>query len=184
MLKFITGNKNKFKEVSVGLAPLRIEQLNIDLLEIQELDRKKIIEHKIKEAFKHHKGEFLVEDASFYLQAFNYKFPGPFVKWFQQAVTNNDIVALVNKTQKLGVKYVVVIGYAKSPSQIKFFEGVVEGSIVKKKGKGGFGFDPIVIPKGSKKTLAQMKEVGDYSLSARGKALVKLKKYLKTRNQN
>ena len=41
MLKFITGNKTKFKEVSAVLAPIKLVMVNISLEEIQELDSAK-----------------------------------------------------------------------------------------------------------------------------------------------
>jgi len=58
--------QNKFKEVQAVLAPIKLEQVDIDLAEIQELDARKIIEHKLKEAFKHRKGKFIIDDSSLY----------------------------------------------------------------------------------------------------------------------
>src|ERR1700704_4373914 len=83
MLKFITGNKNKVAEAKFIFPEL--EQLNIDLEEIQELDPKKIIAHKIKEALKHCPGEFIIEDQAFYIDCLN-GFPGPLIRWFWQPV--------------------------------------------------------------------------------------------------
>ena len=54
MLKFITGNKNKFQEFQAILGEGNVEQLDIDLNEIQEIDAHKIIRHKLQEALKHH----------------------------------------------------------------------------------------------------------------------------------
>ena len=70
MLKFLTGNKGKFLEMQAALAPVPLKQVRIDLEEIQGLDRRKIIEHKLEEAFKHHGSNFLIEDVSFYLPFF------------------------------------------------------------------------------------------------------------------
>ncbi len=178
MLKFLTGNKNKYREVCIGLAPFQVEQLDIDLTEIQEIDRYKIIEHKLQEAFKHHKGEFLLEDDSLYLELFDYKFPGPLVKWFNGSIGIKKLSELAIKNKKTGVRLNVIFALASSQKNIKYFEAVLKGNITKPKGKSGFGFDPIFKPLGYNKTLAQIKEEDDYTVSARGKALVKLKKYL------
>ncbi len=67
MIYFITGNKNKFQEAR-ALLP-RIEQLDIDLPEIQEIDAEKIIEAKLIAAFEHKKGAFIVEDTSLYFES-------------------------------------------------------------------------------------------------------------------
>ena len=55
--------------------------------------------------------------------------------------------------------------------------GEVEGSISKsKKGNNGFGYDPIFIPRGYKKTFAQMKPQKKYSMDHRYLAFKKIKK--------
>lgn len=58
------------------------------------------------------------------------------------------------------------------------FEGRCEGSIaLGKKGVGGFGYDPIFIPMGLSKTLAELPEYEKNLLSHRGKAMSQLKKF-------
>ena len=60
-----------------------------------------------------------------------------------------------------------------------FFEGKVYGKISEEpKGKRGFGYDPIFIPKGFKKTFAQMTSSEKNIISHRSIAVNKLKKYL------
>ena len=56
--------------------------------------------------------------------------------------------------------------------------GVVEGKISKRKlGKNGFGYDPIFIPKGYKKTFGQMKISEKLKIDHRIKAFKKIKKF-------
>ena len=60
-----------------------------------------------------------------------------------------------------------------------FFEGVVEGFITDHPiGNGGFGYDPIFIPKGFSCTFSQMSLHEKNKISHRGKALQKLITYL------
>ncbi|MFA5990830.1 MAG: non-canonical purine NTP pyrophosphatase [Candidatus Doudnabacteria bacterium] len=178
MLKFITGNKTKFKEVQMALAPIQIEQVDISLHEIQGVDPKKIIEHKLKEAFKHHKGEFIIDDSSLFLSCFDYKLPGPLIKWFNDTIGTKKIYQMCKKMSNTKAKAVTYIGYAKSPKEIKFFDGVLTGSIVDSKGAYDFGYDPIFLPNGGNETLSQIKSSGDFLSSPRGLAVLKLKKYL------
>lgn len=52
-----------------------------------------------------------------------------------------------------------------------FFEGVCEGQIAEApKGDGGFGYDPIFIPKGSDKTFAEMSREEKSAFSHRARA--------------
>ena len=120
MIYFITGNKNKFEEAKKVIPEL--EQLDLDLNEIQEIDSRKIIEEKLKEAFNHKKGEFIVEDTSLNIKALN-GLPGPLIKWFLKALGNIGIYNIVEKLGEYNAEGSVVLGYAKSEKEIYFFEG-------------------------------------------------------------
>ena len=178
MLKFITGNKIKFKEVAAVLAPIKIKQIDIDLTEIQELNPRKIIEHKLYEAFKHQKGEFIIDDSSLYLKCFDYKLPGPLVKWFNDTIGGKGYAKLVKQMGESRAKAKTIIGYAKNSKSILFFEGNLNGKVVEPRGKYDFGYDPIFVPVGKRETLSEIKSTGDFASSPRGIAVLKLKKYL------
>jgi len=60
--------------------------------------------------------------------------------------------------------------------------GVLEGTLTETpRGEGGFGYDPVFIPKGAKKTLAEMTEAEKNALSHRAKALHDLMAQVKAR---
>ena len=60
------------------------------------------------------------------------------------------------------------------------FEGVVEGEIATQKmGEGGFGYDPIFIPKGFSQSFAQMPLNEKNKMSHRGRATAKFVAFLK-----
>ena len=57
--------------------------------------------------------------------------------------------------------------------------GKVEGKISAKKiGKNGFGYDPIFIHRGKKKTFGEMKFKNKFKIDHRAKAFIKIKKFL------
>lgn len=59
------------------------------------------------------------------------------------------------------------------------FEGVVEGEIIhEKKGKDGFGYDPVFLPEGYSLTFAEMPSGLKNSISHRGRAMARLIDYL------
>src|SRR5436853_5299848 len=95
-LTFITGNKNKVKWTQ-KYSPFPVEYKKLDLIEIQSLDGKKVVEHKIKEAYKIIKKPVLVEDTSLVFHSFK-SLPGPFIKWFLQELGTNGLCDLI--TQK------------------------------------------------------------------------------------
>ncbi len=56
--------------------------------------------------------------------------------------------------------------------------GIVRGIISdKKKGKNGFGYDPIFIPEGSDLTFGQMNPIKKYKIDHRFKAFKRIKKF-------
>ena len=56
--------------------------------------------------------------------------------------------------------------------------GIVKGKIsAQKKGKNGFGYDPIFIPNGYDKTFGEMKAKLKMSIDHRSKAYLKIKKF-------
>ena len=63
--------------------------------------------------------------------------------------------------------------------EIKVFTGKVEGEIShEKRGERGFGFDPIFIPLGSSKTVAEMELEEKNNFSHRAKSVKNMIKYL------
>jgi len=177
-INFITGNKTKFKEVSELLKPIKVNQVDIDLEEVQEVEPKKVVAHKIEEAFSRHKGPFIVEDSGLMLDCLGGKLPGPFIKWFLQYQGIVGIAKLAKASKKTRAKAYTLIALAKNQTDIKFFLGEVSGFIVPPEGKYRFGYDEIFMPSGQKRTLSEMKHLGDYTKSSRAVAVKKLKKYI------
>jgi len=69
-----------------------------------------------------------------------------------------------------------------TPEGIRQFEGEVQGKIIDdKRGTEGFGYDPIFLPDGFSKTLAEMSLAEKSAISHRARAFKKLVAYLKGR---
>lgn len=176
MIYFITGNEKKFMEMKAILP--EIERLDIDLPEIQDLDPHAIIRAKLEEALRHHNGEFIVEDTSVSMECLN-GLPGPFIKWFLQTVGARGLADLTEKFGNERATVTIIIGYAKSAEDIRFFEGMVHGRIVSPRGERGFGWDPIFQPDGSDQTYAEMGPDEKSKISPRRIALDQLAASLK-----
>jgi XTP/dITP diphosphohydrolase len=69
-----------------------------------------------------------------------------------------------------------------TPEGIRQFDGEVQGKIIDdKRGTEGFGYDPIFLPDGFSKTLAEMSLAEKSAISHRARAFKKLVAYLKGR---
>jgi len=174
-LYFITGNEGKFND-SKKFFP-NIQQLDIDLPEIQGIDSKKIIKEKIKGAFEHVEGEFIVEDTSLSFDCLN-GLPGPLIKWFEKSLGNEGLVEIVEKLGNNRAEAKITLGYARNRDEIHYFDGSIKGKIVPPRGEHGFGWDPIFEPEGYSKTLADMTREEKNLMSMRKIAMEKLKRFL------
>ncbi len=66
-----------------------------------------------------------------------------------------------------------------------YFEGELKGTIISEmKGMNGFGYDPIFVPEGETRTLAEMSSEEKNSISHRAIALDKMKAFLKEYKTN
>jgi len=173
-LIFLTGNQNKLEEAKSVIPQL--ESLDIDLPEIQSIDAYEVIKYKLQGAFEHHEGEFIVEDTSLYIDSLN-GLPGPLIKWFMKTVGNEGLVKMAEALGGTKAEAKVIIGYANSKDNIKFFEGSTNGEIVAPRGELGWGWDPIFLPNGYSKTFGEMTSEEKYDISMRKVAFSKLKKF-------
>ena len=82
------------------------------------------------------------------------------------------------KTKKIKARFVCALTiYGPNQKIIKSI-GKIEGHISPSmKGKNGFGYDPIFIPKGKKITFGEMKAYQKYKIDHRFKAYKKIKKF-------
>lgn len=86
------------------------------------------------------------------------------------------------KTER-SARFMTVIALVEGDSET-FFEGVVEGEIAtERRGKGGFGYDPVFRPEGSTLTFAEMTDEQKNAVSHRGRATRLLVEYLKKNNK-
>jgi non-canonical purine NTP pyrophosphatase (RdgB/HAM1 family) len=182
MIEFITGNNGKFNEAVRMLDPLKVRLLNIDLDEVQSLDAKKVLRHKLGQALKYRKGNFFVEDTCVYFKGLKNKLPGPLAKWFWEALEPVGVYEMVKGLSTDHAEMHSTIGFVENKNKIAFFSSKIVGRIVKPKGTYGFGFDIIFQPENTNKTLSELKGEGKFEYSPRCGAMAKLKKYLMKNN--
>ncbi len=156
-LYFATSNRHKFSEAKDVLKNydinLRIIERKFE--EIQSDDPRKIATHALRKALMKDKSPMIVEDAGLFINALN-GFPGPYSSYVQRTLGIDGIIRLMSGKDDMKAEFRSVVAFGDS-SIIKTFQGVIRGTIsMQPKGKMGFGFDPIFIPKSSGKTFAEM----------------------------
>jgi len=103
---------------------------------------------------------------------------GDFVKAMNRVFKELDKKNKNWKTKKIKARFICALTiYGSNQKTIKSI-GKVEGYISHIiKGKNGFGYDPIFIPKGKKITFGEMKPLQKYKMDHRFKAFKKIKKF-------
>ena len=83
------------------------------------------------------------------------------------------------RNRKINAKFICALTIYWPSGKYKTTIGKILGKISNKKiGKRGFGYDPIFIPRGSKKTFGQISPKKKYKIDHRYKAFQKIKKFL------
>jgi non-canonical purine NTP pyrophosphatase (RdgB/HAM1 family) len=154
-ITYITGNQKKADYLASYLG-FPILHKKIDLDEIQSLDLKKIVAHKVRQAYDIVKSPVVVEDTSLGFTAWG-GFPGPFVKYLGEAMPLDEICSLFDGKER-GAVARCVFGYFDGKNEA-YFEGEIKGALAEKPaGEGAFGFGRIFVPDGFSGTQAELSE--------------------------
>ena len=83
------------------------------------------------------------------------------------------------KFKKIKARFICALSICYLDKKIASVLGKIEGHISEKpKGKNGFGYDPIFIPKNKRKTFGEMSSLQKYKIDHRLNAFKKIKKFL------
>ena len=83
------------------------------------------------------------------------------------------------KDKKIKARFICALSICYLDKKIASVSGKIEGYISSKpKGKNGFGYDPIFIPKNRRKTFGEMNSIQKYRIDHRFVAFKKIRKFL------
>jgi non-canonical purine NTP pyrophosphatase (RdgB/HAM1 family) len=179
-ITFITGNAKKAEQLAWHLhVPMKHRKL--DLVEIQSLDLREVVEDKARRAYEAVGAPVLVEDTSLVFNALG-RLPGPLIKWFLKELDIEGLCRLLDGYTDRTALAKVLFGYFDGVT-LQTFEGSWPGTIAAKpQGEQGFGWDPIFIPTSDdnpdNKTWGEMTMEEQVSTSMRREALQMLEKTL------
>ena len=184
---FATNNEHKLKEVRAILGSkfkiLNLEEIgcNEELPEERDTLKGNSLQ-KAEYVFQKYKVACFADDTGLEVEALRGA-PGVYSARYagDQRSSEHNIDLLLKNLEGKGnrkARFRTVITLIQ-PSGLYQFEGIVEGSILEdRKGKGGFGYDPVFLPKGFSKTLAEMSMEGKNQISHRARATEKLVEFL------
>ena len=178
----MTGNKGKFEEARIVLSKFDIEphMVDLDVDEPQSDSIDYVSKVTALSSLDTLKTPLFVEDAGLFISALR-GFPGVFSAYVHSTIGLDGILKLMEGFPDRSAAFRSAVGFTCptiSP-KVLLFEGKVEGTIAgSPKGSGGFGFDPIFIPRDSSLTYAQMKAEDKCRTSHRARALESMGAYL------
>lgn len=186
---FATNNKHKLEEIrailgnSIKVLSLKDINCNVDIPETGTTLEANALQ-KAQYIFDNHGYECFADDTGLEVDSLGGE-PGVYSARF--AGNEHDAEANMTKLlDKLGnnnnrkARFRTVIALIRRDEEPKFFTGVVEGNITnERRGREGFGYDPIFQPNGYDKTFAELGNEIKNGISHRAKAVQKLAKYLK-----
>lgn len=186
-----TRNPDKLKEIKILLKDLPIKVISLDSFNgvpvVKENGRtlEANAEKKAVQVSRYLKKLVIADDSSLEISSLGNK-PGVYSARFSGKyatyASNNDKVLNLLKSLPSGkrkARFRCAIAVADKGKMVGAVEGECRGKIgFKSQGKSGFGYDPIFIPHGCKKTFAQLGMRRKNRISHRSKALVKAKKII------
>ena len=188
-LLFFSNNKNKIIEIRKIFKKFNLKLLSLRDLDISDepAENGRTFEEnaKIKSDFGFNKTGIpcFADDSGICIEALNWK-PGVLSKRFLNDFKSTEscfrsIIKSTKKTLKLKAYFKTSISLTVKDNQNLIFNGKIEGKISEKaKGRFGFGYDPVFIPKNYNKTLAELSTKEKNDISHRSIAVTKLINFL------
>ncbi len=191
-----TGNKGKFKEIERILKSIGIEAIPPEEEVKVEEKGDTFLENayiKAEAYYERFKMPVLADDSGLVVYSLD-GLPGVFSSRFweidyggyEEPVPDKDtanirkLLRLLKGKEDRRAKFEAVIVLLIDRDRGIFSRGVCEGYIGEcPKGDKGFGYDPVFIPSGMERTMAELDPQEKNSISHRGKALQKIVDFLK-----
>lgn len=177
---FVTGNKNKLREVVTILGKIpgfELDNRAVDLMEPQG-DSDTVCRTKCEEAARLVGGPVLVEDTSLCFDALG-GLPGPYVKWFLDKIGSEGLHRMLAGFEDKRAEAVCTLGFSAGPEKpVRLFHGRTRGIIVAPRGTNNFGWDTCFQPEGFSRTYAEMSSAEKNAISHRHRAAEALRQFL------
>lgn len=181
---FATSNRGKLEEARAILAPFGISVEGYDGkgVEIQAESTSEVAAYASRGAAKAAGKAVLVEDAGLYVESLG-GFPGPYSAYAFKTIGLAGIIALLRPSPRArAAEFVSSLAYCEPLGEPALFEGRAAGRITTKpRGTKGFGFDPIFVPEGGRKTFGELTMDEKCAVSHRADSMTKFARWYLSR---
>ncbi len=184
-ITFVTTNPGKFREVSASLAPLGVTLRRLDRAypEVQADRLEDVVRYGAGVLSRRIAGEFLIDDSGLFVDALG-GFPGVYSAYVFRTIGPEGVLALMRRESRRSARFetALLLGGRGRPPQL--FKGVCRGTITRSaRGRGGFGYDPIFVPRGRRRTFGEMSLEEKNAVSHRARAVDALAAFLGRRSR-
>jgi XTP/dITP diphosphohydrolase len=175
-ITFVTGNAGKVAELARQLQPHGIAVVQ-DARGYPEVQAASLAE--VAEAGARHllatglKPPFLLEDSGLFVAALR-GFPGVYSRHALDTIGCAGLLRLMAdvEAEMRSAAFRAHLLYVDAQGALHGFEGTCPGRIAERAaGSGGFGFDPVFVPRGHDRTFAEMDPAAKAAASHRGQAV-------------
>ncbi|KAJ2776148.1 acetyl-coenzyme A synthetase 2 [Coemansia javaensis] len=175
---FVTGNKNKLREMQELLAGVvDLQSSAVDLEEIQGTAHE-VAAAKCRLAASVVGGPVITEDVGLGFNAMG-GLPGVYIKWFLKELRPEGLYRMLSGFDDKTGFAACTLAYCEGPGhEPVLFEGIHHGTIVAPRGPPVFGWNPIFQPHDSTQTYAEMPADAKDTCSHRFLAVQKFKAFL------
>jgi len=183
VIAFVSTNRGKFREVTARLAPsgIRLRRVNAPYPEIQADRLEDVVSYASHIVATRIRGEFLIDDSGLFIDALN-GFPGVYSSYVYRTVGCDGVLRLMRRGGPRTARFESVVLLGRRGRASKLFRGACTGTIAPSvRGSGGFGFDPIFVPRSRARTFAEMSLAEKNAVSHRARAVDALATYLQRR---
>jgi len=179
-LYLVTGNPKKVEVAKFALAKhgIDVEQLEMETPEIQSSDAEEVAKYSVKYAADKAGKAVIKGDFGMGIELLN-GFPGPFVKFINKWFNAERFSSLYKDESNPQAYFIDSLGYCEPGKEPVCFSTKTFGSLINEpRGDNGNMVDSLFIPKGYKKTIAELSKEESVKLWANDR-YDKLAKYLK-----
>jgi XTP/dITP diphosphohydrolase len=177
---FATSNDSKFEEARFVLREyrLRLGRLRTKGSELQSDDVARVASAAASELAAKQGRLFFVEDTGLFVKALG-GFPGAYAAFVYRTIGPEGVLRLLSGSSDRSAEFVSAVAFVGTSRRPRVFMGRLKGRIpLRPHGRGGFGFDPVFVPLGSKHTLAELTLQEKCAVSHRARALKAMGEWL------
>jgi XTP/dITP diphosphohydrolase len=172
---FATSNRGKIEEARIALSPfgIAVRPFNGKGLEVQAETVSEVAAFSARVASRRYRRALIVEDAGLFVDSLQ-GFPGPFSSYVHKTLGIAGLLSLLEGARSRRASFKSAVAYCDPAGEPRVFEGIVTGRISRSpSGDNGFGFDPVFVPTGSRRSMGQLTLGEKCAVSHRGAALRK-----------